>query len=187
MPRPAIIDKLTSNSDIVICDNDISLQTHKELFSFKDDAYIKLHLTNANSYQLYHKIEPSDVFFYTFMEILDSLNLVPDTHPFRIHCVVNWEHLIQVALWDLQTPTPKEVIEIISTTGLGDNELRHINSLNVNEIFKYLLYEIKRFDIFRKICHYAKRQIRIRLANKSNWVSCYLASSSTKTIVASSL
>lgn len=183
------IDKLTNMGEVVLCDSKLGEFTHKELYNFKDEVYIHLPSEDADSFM---KLPcsmgkgRSDVFCNALKEILIILNSALYSHPSNIHLVLEWQHLMQVSLWNFNSISKNDIINLMSNAGLSIDEIRNIKHLCVHDIFAYLLHGA-RFDIFRRICHFAKRQIKCRLNDNSIQIICHLASPETKRIIASSL
>jgi len=171
----------------VVCDSDIAELSHKELFCLDDDLYVSLVAGNISaSGNLLDTDRKGNfsAFYNTVLEILRLCNT--DVHPSKIHLVLNWENLLQLAIWSIQSPAKTDIINILAAAGLDTNELEKIKSLDAKDMFAYLMHR-KRFDIFRRICHSAKRRLRSHIADKSIQIVCYIVSPATKRIVASSL
>lgn len=183
------IDKLTNMGEVVLCDSKLGEFAHKELYNFKDEVYIHLPLDDADSFmKLPCSVEKGspDVFCNALKEILIILNSALFSHPSTIHLVLEWQHLMQVSLWNFNDISKTDIINLLSNAGLSLNEIENIKHLSVHDIVAYLLHRA-RFDIFRRVCHFAKRQITCRLTGNSIQIICHLASPETKRIVASSL
>lgn len=187
MPSLIILDKILKAEKIVICDSDMAVKAHQGLFSCKDEAYINLllnHSKNQTVQSIYN--DSGEIFLSDILNIFDSCKLHSTLQTFDIHLVLNWEHLLQIALWSKKVPLMQNIFQLLLEVGLFKDELLDIKWHDTNQIFKHLL-DTRRFDIFRRICHYARGQLINHVSVKSMSVVTFLFSPITKTIVASSL
>ncbi len=182
------IEKLGKTSDIVLFDSDLSKLAHKELFNFRDDIYIHLRSDGSDlSGEITHTIEinTQNAFYIALNKTLVILNSSIYSSPSNMHLVLEWEHMLQVSIWNFDINSI-EIINLLSNAGLSLDEIRNIKTLSVQGMFVYLLHK-SRFDMFRRICHLAKLQFKSRLSDESIQIICHLSSHETKRIVASSL
>ncbi len=163
------IESLKEDQIIVLCDSEISKKAHKELFHYSDDSY-KL----IESFDVFHKI----------CHILDLLN--SNLTLLRIHVSFNWNNLLKISLWQEKEPTMGDLFLWLRGIGSKTEELENFKNADIGDLFFYFYYG-KRFDILRKVCHSAKRQIEKHLNNNSIKVEAHLVAEDTKRIVASSL
>lgn len=179
------IEKLLKTSEIVLFDSDLSKLAHKELFNFRDDIYI--HLLSNGAELLDEIIENGNqnAFYKALKKPLTILNSSIYSRFSTMHLVLEWEHMLQVSMWNFDS-NPIEIINLLSNAGLSLDEIGNIKTLSVQGMFVYLLHK-SRFDIFRRICHLAKIQFKSRLSDQSIQIICHLASPETRRIVASSL
>ncbi len=172
MPLLCPVDKLKDNNEIVLCDSELSKQAHIELFHYKETVYI------TSGY--------GEDYFRTMVETINECNSDRIKNISKIHITSNWLNLLKVALWKAERPTINNVIALLKSIGIGDNELLPFRQSEIDDIFPWLYYG-KRFDMLRKICHSAKRQMEGHLDNRFIRVDCHLISEDSKRIVASSL
>ncbi len=172
MPLLCPIEKLKESRELVICDSESSRQAHKELFHFSDDVYI---LSGEQ-----------DNVFDTVLGMINTFNTAPATGPSRIHIVLGWENILRVSSWKLRRPDVGDAFILLKNSGVGAQELQPFKTADINDLFPWLYYG-KRFDVLRKICHTAKRQIEGHLKNRIIRADSHLLADDTKRIVASSL
>lgn len=172
MPLLCPIDNLMENHEIIICDTVVAKQAHKELFRYSDDAYV----TGDGAQKIFHIISNT----------VNSCNGESNSCPSKIHLVLSWLNLLQVSLWQAKKPTTGDVFTVIKNVGVSSHELQPFKTSDINDIFPWLYYG-KRFDMLRKLCHKAKKQMECNLKNHSIRVDCHLVADDTKRIVASSL
>lgn len=189
MIKSSDVDKLTNMTEVVLYDSHLSKLAHKELYHFGDELYIHLSSDGVDSFMelpCFMKKGCPNTLCKAIQEMLNILNSTLYSHPSNIHLVLEWEHLLQVSMWNSNDNLNSDIVNLLSNAGLTFNEIENINPLNVHEMSLYLLQNA-RFQIFRRICHFAKRQIINRLRNKSIQIICHLSLPETKRIVASSL
>lgn len=172
MPLLCPTDNEKNNHQIIICDSEISKHAHKELFHYSDDQYVIINETD-NSFDLIFKT-------------VEICNLQMSSCPSKMHIVLNWLNLLQVSLWNAEKPTVGDLFTILRNAGIKSDELQPFKTADTNDLFPWLYYG-KRFDILRKICHLAKKQMEAHLKNHFIRVDCHLVADDTKRIVASSL
>lgn len=166
------IDNLNENHEIIICDSAVAKQAHKELFRYSDDVYVT--------------VDNTENIFDIISNTVNLCNAGSQSCPSKIHLVLNWLNLLQVSLWQAKKPTAGDAFTVLKNTGIGSHELQPFKNSDLNDIFPWLYYG-KRFDILRKICHKAKKQMEAHLKNHSIRVDCHLIAEDTKKVVASSL
>jgi len=172
MPLLCPIENLKDNSEIVLCDSALSKQAHIELFHYKENAYITLK-------------EPED-YFKTIADTINLCNSETGKCISKIHIAANWLNLLKVSLWQTEKPSINNVISLLKNIGIGDHELQPFRKSEIDDILPWLYYG-KRFDMLRKICYTAKRQIEGHFKDHFIRVDCHLISEDAKRIVASSL
>ena len=165
------IEKLGSH-ELVICDCESSKQAHSELFRFSDDAY----LTADGTTEVFEAITG----------IVSSCNEALSGCPSKIQLVLVWENLLKVSLWKAVKPAAGDAFTLLKNSGVGPQELQPFKAADTNDLFPWLYYA-KRFDVLRKVCHAAKKQMEGHLKDRSIRINCHLAAEDTKRIVASSL
>ncbi|MBI5212853.1 MAG: hypothetical protein HY957_05705 [Nitrospirae bacterium] len=164
------IDNLKDNNKLIICDSALAKQAHKELFRYGDDVYVT---------------GDAGAIFGAVSGVVESCNSGA-TRTAKIHLVLNWQNLLQVSLWRPKKPETGDVFTLLKNTGIGSKEIQPFKASDINDMFPWLYYG-KRFDILRKLCHRAKKQMEDHLKNHSIRVDCHLIAEDTKKIVASSL
>lgn len=172
MPLLCPIDNLKDNHELIVCDSEVAKQAHKELFRYNDNVYVT--------------INESENIFDIISNIVNSCNSESQTCPSKIHIVLNWTNLLQVSLWQAKKPTTGDAFTVLKNAGVGSHELQPFKTSDINDIFPWLYYG-KRFDILRKLCHKAKKQMEGHLKDHSIRVDCHLIAEDTRKVVASSL
>ncbi|BCB97339.1 hypothetical protein JZK55_22610 [Dissulfurispira thermophila] len=167
-----LIDNLNENHEIIICDSAVAKHAHKELFRYKDNAYVT--------------VDNTENVFDAISNTVNLCNAESNSCPSKIHLVLNWLNLLKVSLWRAEKPTQGDIFTLLKNIGVGSHELQPFRTSDLNDIFPWLYYG-KRFDILRKLCHKAKKQMETHLKNHSIRVDCHLIAEDTKRIVASSL
>lgn len=166
------IDKLRENNEVVICDSAVARQAHRELFRYRDDAYLT--------------VEKTENIFEIISNAIKSCNEEPQSCPSKIHLVLNWLNLLKVSLWQMREPTLGDVFTLLKNAGVGSQELQPFKASDLNDMFPWLYYG-KRFNILRKLCHKAKSQTEGHLKDHTIRVDCHLIAEDSKRIIASSL
>lgn len=164
------IENFDENRIFILCDSELSKKAHKELFRYKDDVY--------------EVVDNKDVLHKT-KEIIDLLNSFPSPAPSKIHVVLNWANILKILLWQSENITG-EILLVLRNFGLKSEELNLFKNCDIRDIFFYLYYG-KKFDVLRKVCHNAKRQIERHLRNNFVKVDSHIVAEDTGRIVASSL
>lgn len=172
MPLLCPIEKLKESRELVICDSERSRLAHKEVFHFSDEVYILA--------------GEQDNVFDAILGMTNAFNAAPATGPSRIHLVLGWENILRVSSWKLRRPDVGDAFILLKNSGVGTQELQPFKTADINDLFPWLYYG-KRFDVLRKICHAAKRQMEGHLKDHSIRVDCHLIADGTKQIIASSL
>ncbi|MBI3592515.1 MAG: hypothetical protein HY099_03405 [Nitrospirae bacterium] len=172
MPLLCPIDNLKDSHEMVICDSELSQQAHQQLFRFSDEVYVV-----ANT--------KADV-FDAISSAVSSCNSTPEAILSKIHIALCWENLLKVSLWKAARPAIGDVFTLLRKAGIGSEELQPYKTADINDMFPWLYYG-KRFEILRRVCHSAKKQMEGRLKNHSIRVDCHLIAEDTERIVASSL
>ncbi len=162
---------LQGGEKLVVCDNRQSMEAHRELFRLEEDSY---------------RVAEDKGFFSSVTCLVGLLNANTRLAPPRIHLVMGWENLLLLVLWKEQKPSWGEISPVLSASGLRPEELAPLKGSDTGDIFPSLYYG-KRFDVLRKICHRAKRQVEERLSDRSIRVDCHLFADCARMIVASSL
>ncbi len=166
------IDKLKAGHELVMCDSEHALNAHKELFRFSDEVYVLA--------------GPQDNMFESIRGMVDACNAAPSTCPSRIHIVLGWENILRVSSWKPERPAAGDAFIVLKNSGLSQQELQPFKSADINDLFPWLYYG-KRFDVLRKICHAAKKQLENHLKNHAIRVDGHLIADDSRRIVASSL
>lgn len=172
MPLLCPLDSLKNSHEVVICDSELSRQAHKELFRFSDEAYL---VADAGSGM-----------FDTVARVADSCSAAGEPCPSRIHIVLGWENILRVSSWKSAKPGAGDAFLVLKSAGVTAQELQPFKTADVNDLFPWLYYG-KRFEVLRKVCHAAKRQMESRLKNHAIRVDSHLIAADTQRIVASSL
>lgn len=172
MPLLCPIGNLKENHEVIICDSPVAKHAHKELFRYNDDVYVIA--------------DNTENLFAIISNAVDFYNTKSGIYLSRIHIVINWLNLLKVSLWQAEKPTIGDIFTVLKNAGVSSHELQPFRNSDLNDIFPSLYYG-KKFDILRKLCHKAKKQLEVHLKNHSIRVDCHLIAEDTKRIVASSL
>jgi hypothetical protein len=172
MPLLCPIDNLRDNHELIICDSTLSKHAHKELFHYSDDVYVIA--------------DKAGNIFDAVSDITGSCNSGHLACPSRIHMALKWFNLLHVSLWQSKRPATGDVFMLLKNTGINSQELQPFKTAEINDIFPWLYYG-KRFDILKRLCHKAKKQVEGHLKNHIIRVDCHLIAEDTKKVVASSL
>lgn len=148
-------------TEIVICDRNVSLEAHRELFKFDADKYILCDSPPVNCLE----------------ETRGSVS--------KVHISLLWENILSVALWK-GSVSLGETMLLLKEAGLEDAELKPFRQGSINDIFPVLYYG-KNFDVLRKLCNYAKKVAQDQLRQYGIQINCHMVSEETGRIVASSL
>jgi hypothetical protein len=104
----------------------------------------------------------------------------------RIHLVGGWEWILQIAFWKEDISSEAEVFYLLKSLGLEESFFAPFRDTGIEAIF-YSLYYGKRFDILRRVCHYAKKRAEDRVRRNSIRFDCHMVAKETGQIIASSL
>jgi hypothetical protein len=167
------VDSLDGRNEIVICDSETAKSAHMELFHFSEDAYI----TADNK---------SPSVFDMISDIVDRCNSGSGECPAKVHLVMNWCNLLRVSAWKSQKLTIGDVFTILKSAGARPGDLQPFKNADANDIFPSFYYG-KKFDIFKRLCHKAKKQVEEHLKTNLIRIDCHLVAEDTARIVASSL
>ncbi|MDI6801384.1 MAG: hypothetical protein QMD01_04945 [Thermodesulfovibrionales bacterium] len=166
------IDNLKGNHELVICDSETAKNAHQELFRFNDNVYAIIpEIDNA---------------FNVILNTVNSFNTSSPEFIQKIHLSLNWENLLRVCSWKAEKPVSVDVFILLRNAGITSQELQPFKAADINDMFPWLYYG-KRFDILKKLCHIAKRQIEGHLKDHSIRIDSHLVAEDTKKVVASSL
>ncbi len=183
------IDKLLQNDEVVLYDSEIGKIIHKQLFKFDNKVYIDLNLISSVEFVELSQTKRNtnfDTFYNAIRLIINTLNSNNYSNPPNIHILLEWQHMVQLATWRFEIISGAEIYSLLSNAGLNIDNINSTKYNNIQGIFMYLLKNA-RFDVFRRVCHLAKKNIIEHINDKSMQVICHLASQETKTIIASSL
>jgi hypothetical protein len=148
-------------SEVALASNEASVQAHRELYHFTDDAYI-----------------------ITQGDLLGSITgLLGDIN--KIHVALTWTDIMKLAVWKSE-PDMKDAFLVLRNIGIPSDELFPFRDSAVADLFPWLYYG-KRFDLLRKICLSAKKNIEKNISIQDVRADCHLVSEETSRIVASSL
>lgn len=149
--------------EIVIFQDEISRESHKNLFSLDDACYRQSH-----------------------ENIVETILTVARSGLSKLHISAGWETILKIAVWTGDKPMIHEVIALLRKTGLKEDDLTPFMHAHINDLFPWLYYS-NRFDILRKICGIAKTRIESKIDGKTVLVYCHLVFEETAKIVASNL
>ncbi|MGO9614086.1 MAG: hypothetical protein ACLPX5_13790 [Dissulfurispiraceae bacterium] len=180
MTASPFTEKLKSAKEIVICDSEPGHQAHKELFRFNDDVYMTFSQGSLSSPPLI-----DDVFTAIMSTVIACIEY-PHPSLSKFHMVLRWENLLRISLWQETKPGISDILLLLKSAGVTLQELQPFRKSDINDIFPWLYYG-QRFDVLRKICQKAKKQIETRVKNHPLLVSCHIIAEDSKKIVASSL
>lgn len=145
--------------EIALCQDEITLRAHKELFSFNEDSY----MVSEDIRKRLLEIDPS--------------------HTIKVHLCLNWSGLLKIILWT-DFPEKGFIRNILLRAGLEERELKDLDSSEPLNIF-YWLYYGNRFRVLRKLCLMAKEVAEDRV--KPLRFECHLIAEEISRIVASTL
>jgi len=117
--------------EIVLCQNILSKNTHRELFNLPESSY-----------------------FITKELRLDILKFNDSEKPLKVHLCVNWHGLLEVILWT-DKPVSSFVLRVLKNAGIDEKEIKEFKDTDTLTFFHWLYYG-RRFKILRKLCHIAK-------------------------------
>src|SRR5208283_878169 len=180
MTASSFIEKLKNAKEIVICDSELGQRAHKELFRFNEDVYVTLSRRSLSSPPLIYDV------FNAIISTVIACNEYPYPSLSKFHMVLYRENLLRTSLWQETKPSITDILLLLKNSGLTLQELQPFRKSDINDIFPWLYYG-KRFDVLRKICHAAKKQVETRVKNHPLLVSCHIIAEDSKKIVASSL
>jgi hypothetical protein len=152
-----------SRHEEVITENEVCKEAHRLLFRFDESVYM---FNNGN---LYNHIEAR-----------------VKSGTIRLHLSGTWSWILRIALQKEEPPEKGEAFYLLKNLGMKEVELQPFHTSDINDIF-YSLYYGKRFDVLRRLCHRAKREVEERLNNPSITIHCHLVAPEITQIVASSL
>jgi hypothetical protein len=118
--------------------------------------------------------------------MVDTFNADVSTGPSRIHIVMGWENILRVSSWKSERPAAGDAFLVLKNSGVSPHDLQPFKAADINDLFPWLYYG-KRFDVLRKICHAAKKQIENHLKNHAIRVDGHLIADNSRLIIASSL
>jgi hypothetical protein len=173
MPLLCPVDRLDGRNEIVICDSETAKSAHMELFHFSEDAYITANNKSSSAFDM-------------ISGIVDRCNSGSGECPAKVHLVVNWCNLLQISAWKSLKPSIGDVFTILKSAGASAGDLQPFKNADVNDIFPSFYYG-KKFNILRRLCHKAKKQVEEHLKTNSIRIDCHLVAEDTARIVASSL
>ncbi|MFA5354060.1 MAG: hypothetical protein WC291_07510, partial [Thermodesulfovibrionales bacterium] len=162
---------MTGGEKLVVCDSRQAMEAHRDLFHLNEEAY---------------SVTEEKGFFSSITGLLSFLNAQTQLAPPRIHLVLGWENLILLALWKEGLPSWTELSPLLTASGIRGDELAPLKGSDTADLFPWLYYG-KRFDILRKVCHKAKKQVEEHLTDRAIRVDCHLFADYARMIVASSL
>ncbi|MBF0506294.1 MAG: hypothetical protein HQL09_05610 [Nitrospirae bacterium] len=171
MPLSCSIENLKGSRELVICDSELSRGAHKELFRFRDEAYV---------------IGEADTIFNTILGLVEAFNSAPEFSPARIHIVLGWENILKVYVWKSTRPSAGDTFILLKNSGVSQQDLQPFKKADINDLFPWLYYG-KQFSVLKKVCHAAKKQMENHLSDHKIRVDGHLVAEDSKRIVASSL
>lgn len=152
-----------SRHEEVISENDICKEAHRQLFHFEEKVYF---LVNSR--------------------VGDEIDSRIKAGALRIHLSGTWSWILKIALQKKDKLERGEVFYLLKSIGLDDDELKPFSSADINDIF-YPLYYGKKFDVLRRLCHRAKKELEEKVNNPAITIHCHLVAPEITQIVASSL
>jgi hypothetical protein len=164
--------------EIIICDGEVSRNAHRELFRADDWVY----LTVPSGHDAGEGCPDFFAVAEDFIEVCRSSQL----HAPKAQFVLTWENLLRLCLWKSDGLLPGEVLKLLEDAGMHVDELDPLRNVSVGEMFRSIYYG-KRFEILRRLCHFARKQTEDRLGDSKADFVCHVVAEETKRIVASSL
>ncbi len=117
--------------EIVLCQNILSKNAHKELFNLPDSSYFLIKDLR-----------------------MDILKLNGSEESVKVHICLNWHGLLEAILWT-DKPVSSFVLKILRSAGVDEKEVQEFKDTDTLTIFHWLYYG-RRFKTLRKLCHMAK-------------------------------
>lgn len=162
MEKPYLVcETSTAVPDIVLCDDQVSVNAHKELFNFTDDKYILCE--------------------FSPVKCVNSISI----KAIRIHLCFSWKGILKVALWK-DSIHIGDTLYLLRHAGLEDEQLKPFEEAEIDDVFPSLYYG-KNFDALRKICKRAKKSAESASYHLGYRFDCHLVAGDSKRIIASSL
>lgn len=168
--------------NVVLCDGPLSRRAHQELFNLPDHSYVIPPPGGEESFSLIGFVSE----LVRRKAPHDSQPPDGDSHYFRVQMALTWESLLKVVRWTDAVPVTADIFIELGQAGLSSGELRQFRNADPADLFPWLYYG-KRFEVFRKLCHAAKRQTETRLKDYQARFLCHLVDAATGRLVASSL
>lgn len=172
-------EKIADLTEVVICDSEAAMAAHKDLFRFSQNAYVSAYETNDNSVGNFCDAFP------TVTRLIDTCNLAP-LCPSRIHLVARWENILKVAAWKAELTSVRDAFIFLKNAGIAESDLTPFAGSPVADLFPYLYYG-KRFNVIKKICMMARKQIESHLKKGGVRADCHMIAEDAPRIFASSL
>ncbi|MBF0317460.1 MAG: hypothetical protein HQL04_04730 [Nitrospirae bacterium] len=145
---------------IVIYDHPVSMQIHRELFHFDDDAYV-----SAGD------------------DLIGMLQGLEVHGGATVSVAAQWRGMISLALWK-NDPDTEEVSAFLVSVSPECKEV--LLTASADYVFE-LMYKQKRFDCLRRLSNTTKRLIERHIRDKRLRVEFHLVSEATGSIITSSL
>lgn len=151
------------SNEVVLSESSAAAAVHKELFSLIDARY-----------HIFDK------------QIIAAIYSAARNEATKLYVTVTWENLLKIALWTSQKPSSFDVLSLIRSSGVRDQDLNPFREADISDLFPWLYYS-NNFDILRRICTVAKAKAEAKIGRKKILVYCHLLSPENGKIVASSL
>ncbi|KJU82570.1 hypothetical protein MBAV_005236 [Candidatus Magnetobacterium bavaricum] len=145
---------------IVIYDHPASMQIHRELFHFDDDAYV-----SAGG---------------DLIGMLQGLDVHGGS---TVSVAAQWRGMISLALWR-HDPTVEDVSAFLLSVMPECKEI--LLTASADEVFEFM-YKQKRFDCLRRLSNTTKRLIEKHVRDKRLRIEFHLVSEANGSIITSSL
>ncbi len=146
--------------EIVLCQNILSKNAHKELFNLPESSYFLIKDLR-----------------------LDILKINGSEKPVKVHLCLNWHGLLEAILWTDKLSN-SFVLRILKNAGIDEKEVKEFKDTDILTFFHWLYYG-RRFKILRKLCHMARNVVEEKV--KGVRFELHLVAEENSRIVASTL
>ncbi|GBE02488.1 hypothetical protein BMS3Bbin06_01740 [bacterium BMS3Bbin06] len=148
--------------EVVVSEDARSRDAHMEVFRLRRDAYR-----------------------YMGGDLYGALTRSVVGGALRVHVSCGWKWLLRLT-FGRRDFGKGELVSLLKTAGLTDDDLRPFRTANPDDIF-YFLYYGKRFDVLRRLCRSAKRRSEELPETGAAKIEFHLVAPEDSRIIASSI
>ncbi len=148
---------------MVLADSKASITAHRELFRFSEGVYM----------------------LFDGKEVIDELNRIQNGRIRSLHVSGGWGWLLSLALWK-QDMRWGDIMLLLGNAGMEREELMPFRNGPPEDIFPALYYG-KRFDVLRRLCRRARKNLEEKPLMTPVRADFHLVEPDLSQIVASSL